>query len=89
MKKKINYEISYDIEVELTFDELTEDGIYMFKVLRYFPEGIFDASEDEITAEWVDGVLLVEGYDQVPNQEEEDAIIAMVMELDIEGKIKK
>ena len=87
MKKRISYQLNYDIDVEFKYVGLTDEGAHLFKVYRYFPDGIFDGSEDEIVAKWEDGILYLEGYDQVPNDEEEEAIEEMIRE--IEGKIEK
>ena len=87
MKKKLSYEVCYDIEVEFTYLGLTDEGAHLFKVYRYFPDGLWDGSEDEVVATWEDGELSVEGYSEVPNEQEEAVILEMVQE--IEGKIEK
>ena len=86
MRKYVEYQVSFDIESEIKFLEITEDGEALFSIYRSFPEGIFDGEEDEALAIWEGDKVLIDGYDiSYPNEEEVAAITEMMKELQEKG----
>lgn len=85
MKKKVEYQVSFDVDSVIKFLEITEDGEALFSIDRSFPEGIFDGEEDEALAIWEGDEVLIDGYDTPPNEEEVAAITEMMKELQEKG----
>ena len=85
MEKKLEYEISYDIECTIKFIGISDKGSAMFSIYRSFPEGIFDGEEDEAEAIWEGDKVIIEGYGSVPNEQEQEVITQMMKELQEKG----
>jgi|GEM_PF-3034132 len=89
MKKKIEYQVSFDVESEIEFLELIDETTAMFSIYRSFPEGIFDGEEDEAQAIWSNGEVMIEGYGTDPNEQEKEVITEMMKELQEKGAFMK
>jgi hypothetical protein len=85
MKKKVEYQVSFDVESEIKFLEVTEEGAALFSIYRSFPDGVFDGEEDEAQAIWEDDKVIIEGYGSVPNEQEQEVITQMMKELQEKG----
>lgn len=85
MKKKIEYQVSFDVETTIEFIEVTQEGAVMFSIYRCFPDGVFDGEEDEAQAIWEDDEVIIEGYGTDPNEQEREAITEMMKELQEKG----
>ena len=85
MQKKIEYQVSYDIETTIKFTGISDKGATMFSIYRCFPEGVFDGEEDEAEAIWEDDEVMIEGYGTDPNEQEREVITQMMKELQEKG----
>ena len=85
MKKKIEYQVSFDVETTIEFIEVTQEGAVMFSISRCFPDGVFDKEKDEAQAIWEGDKVIIEGYGSVPNEQEQEVITQMMKELQEKG----
>lgn len=87
MKKNIEYEIHYDLSVEITYLGEEEPNEHYFTLHRHFPELTFDDEEDEAKAVvFPDGKIEVESYEGGYLRDEEVEAIGKMME-SILGKV--
>ena len=64
MKKNIDYEVCYDLSVEITYLGEENPGEHYFSLHRHFPELTFDDEEDEAKAVvFPDGKIEIESYE--------------------------
>ena len=81
MKKNIDYEVCYDLSVEITYMGEENPGEHYFSLHRHFPELTFDDEEDEAKAVvFPDGKIEVEGYSSI-RVEEVKVIEEMMQEI--------
>jgi hypothetical protein len=81
MKKTIDYEIHYDLSVEITYLGEENPGEHYFKLHRHFPELTFDDEEDEAKAVvFPDGKIEIESYEGGYLRDEEVEAIGKMME---------
>lgn len=81
MKKTIEYEIYYDLSVEITYLGEEEPSEHYFKLHRHFPELTFDDEEDEAKAVvFPDGKIEIESYEGGYLRDEEVSMIGKMME---------
>ena len=84
MKKTIDYEIHYDLSVEITYLGEENPGEHFFSIKRRETEGFWDTEEDECYALVEDGTVVdYDGYDSYPSDEERQAIWTILKEKDI------
>lgn len=87
MKKNIEYEIHYDLSVEITYLGEEEPNEHYFTLHRHFPELTFDDEEDEAKAVvFPDGKIEIESYEGGYLRDEEVEAIGKMME-SILGKV--
>jgi hypothetical protein len=90
MIKTIEYEIHYDLSVEITYLGEEEPNEYYFKLHRHFPELTFDDEESEAKAVvFPDGTIEVEDYDGCYLREEEVSTIGKMMEEILKNKVAR
>lgn len=81
MKKNIDYEIHYDLSVEITYLGEENPGEHYFSLHRHFPELTFDDEEDEAKAVvFPDGKIEIESYEGGYLRDEEVSAIGTMME---------
>jgi hypothetical protein len=81
MKKTIDYEIHYDLSVEIIYLGEEEPNEHYFRLHRHFPELTFDDEEDEAKAVvFPDGKIEIESYEGGYLREEEVSAIGKMME---------
>jgi hypothetical protein len=81
MKKTIDYEIHYDLSVEITYLGEEEPNEHYFTLHRHFPELTFDDEEDEAKAVvFPDGKIEIESYEGGYLRDEEVEAIGKMME---------
>lgn len=81
MNKTIEYEIHYDLSVEITYLGEENLGEHYFKLHRHFPELTFDDEEDEAKAVvFPDGKIEIESYEGGYLRDEEVEAIGKMME---------
>lgn len=81
MKKTIDYEIHYDLSVEMTYLGEEEPNEHYFSLHRHFPELTFDDEEDEAKAVvFPDGKIEIESYEGGYLRDEEASAIGKMME---------
>ena len=81
MKKTIDYEIHYDLSVEITYLGEEEPNEHYFTLHRHFPELTFDDEEDEAKAVvFPDGKIEKESYEGGYLRDEEVEAIGKMME---------
>lgn len=81
MKKTIDYEIHYDLSVEIIYLGEEEPNEHYFRLHRHFCELTFDDEEDEAKAVvFPDGKIEIEAYDGGYLREEEVEAIGKMME---------
>ena len=81
MQKVIQYEISYDLEVEIKYIGEEENNEHYFTLHRHFPELTFDDEEDEAKAVvFPDGKIEIEAYEGGYLRDEEVSAIGKMME---------
>jgi len=81
MKKNIDYEIHYDLSVEITYLGEENPGEHYFSLHRHFPELTFDDEEDEAKAVvFPDGKIEIESYEGGYLRDEEVEAIDKMME---------
>ena len=87
MHKVIEYQVNYDLEVDIRYMGEENPGEHYFKLHRHFVELSFDDEESEAKAVvFPDGSIEVEEYDGCYIRDVEEAhIIGMVKEI-LEGK---
>jgi hypothetical protein len=80
MKKTIDYEIHYDLSVEITYLGEENPGEHYFSLHRHFPELTFDDEEDEAKAVvFPDGKIEIESYEGGYLRDEEVEAIGKMM----------
>ena len=81
MKKTIDYEIHYDLSVEIIYLGEENPGEHYFSLHRHFPELTFDDEEDEAKAVvFPDGKIEIESYEGGYLRDEEVEAIGKMME---------
>jgi hypothetical protein len=86
MKKTIEYEVRYDLAVEITYLGEENPGEHYFRLHRHWTELTFDDEEDEAIA-YVDGegkLVGIEGYDYL-RDEERQAIEEIMSQIKLPG----
>ena len=83
MNKSIEYQVSYDLTVDIRYIGEENPGEHYFKLHRHFTDLSFDDEEDEAKAlVSPDGTMEVEAYDGgYVREEEEEAINEMMKEI--------
>ena len=90
MIKTIEYEIHYDLSVEITYLGEEEPNEYYFKLHRHFPELTFDDEEDEAKAVvFPDGKIEIESYEGGYLRDEEVSAIGKMMEEILKNKVAR
>ena len=88
MQQVIQYEISYDLEVKISYIGEEEPGEHYFSLHRHFPELTFDDEEDEAKAVvFPDGKIEVESYDGGYIRDEEASAIGKMVEEILANKV--
>ena len=88
MQQVIQYEISYDLEVEIKYIGEEDPGEHYFTLHRHFPELTFDDEEDEAKAVvFPDGKVEIESYEGGYLRDEEVAAIGKMMEEILANKV--
>jgi hypothetical protein len=81
MNKVIEYEVSYDLQVEIKYIGEEEPNEHYFELHRHFPELTFDDEEDEAKAVvFPDGKVEIESYEGGYLRDEEVSAIGKMME---------
>jgi hypothetical protein len=81
MTKTIEYEIHYDLSVEIIYMGEEEPNEHYFELHRHFPELTFDDEYDEAKAVvFPDGKIEIESYEGGYIRDEEVAAIGKMME---------
>lgn len=79
--KEIEYEVKYDLAVEITYIGEEDPNEHYFKLRRHFPELTFDDEVSEAKAVvFPDGKIEVEDYDGSYLRDEEVRAIGQMME---------
>lgn len=82
MKKKIDYQVCYDVESAIEYLNEEEPGEHYFNVRRNWEGAMWDSEEDEVLVYVEEGkVVGIEGYAYVLYPEEETAIRELMAEI--------
>ena len=80
MKKKIEYQVSYEVESTIEYLNEEEPGEHYFSIRREWEGALWDAEEDEAVAYVRDGKIEdIEGYGGLLREAEEVAIREMMV----------
>lgn len=81
MQQVIQYEVCYDLEVEIKYIGEEEANEHYFTLHRHFPELTFDDEEDEAKAVvFPDGKIEIESYEGGYLRDEEVSAIGKMMQ---------
>ena len=81
MNKVIEYQVSYDLEVDIRYTGEENPGEHYFQLHRYWPDLTFDDEYDEAKAVvFPDGKIEIEAYDGCYLRDEEASAIGKMME---------
>ena len=76
---KVHYQKSYDFTSDITYMGEEGPGEHYFRIIRREDDNLWEEAEDECFALIEDGKLIgFEGYSEIPNFEEEVAMMTIL-----------